>query len=135
MNPEVGRWALSARGGGWTGVRRTRVNGEQGKNRRARWKWGSPLMRTPDGGSRLELTTYHAPAAVNVPGPGGSPPANTPAQNHVRRNDIDPRPPSARPRSEVLREVAQVSTCSGCVICAALKRGDHHCAWLSRAAR
>ncbi|HPJ19636.1 MAG TPA: hypothetical protein PK635_11000 [Actinomycetota bacterium] len=79
-------------------MRRTRVNGEQGKNRRARWKWRSPLMRTPDGGSRLELTTYHAPAAVNVH--PAVPAANTLGLHRIMFavDDIDPRPPSARPR-------------------------------------
>jgi hypothetical protein len=55
-------------------------------------------MRTPDGGSRLELTTYHAPAAVNVH--PAVPAANTLGLHRIMFavDDIDPRPPSARPR-------------------------------------
>ena len=66
------------------------------------------MMRTPDGGSRLELTTYHAPAAVSAH--PAVPAANTLGLHRIMFavDDIDATIARLRDHaSEVLREVAQ----------------------------
>ena len=64
------------------------------------------MMRTPDGHSRLELTTYHTPAAVGA----GNPPPNTLGLHRVMFAVDDINGTVARPRAhgaELLGEVAQ----------------------------
>jgi catechol 2,3-dioxygenase-like lactoylglutathione lyase family enzyme len=65
------------------------------------------MMRTPDGHSKLELTKYHAPAAV---GAGQSPPPNTLGLHRVMFavDDIDDTIARLRTHgAELLGEVAQ----------------------------
>ncbi len=66
------------------------------------------MMRTPDGGSRLELTEYHAPAAVSAH--PAVPAANTLGLHRIMFavDDIDATIARLRDHGgEVLREVAQ----------------------------
>ena len=66
------------------------------------------MMRTPDGHSKLELTRYHAPAAVTVE--PGSPPPNTLGLHRVMFavDDIDNTIARLRVHgAELLGEVAQ----------------------------
>ena len=65
------------------------------------------MMRTPDGHSKLELTKYHAPAAVPAP---GNPPPNTLGLHRVMFavDDIDDTVARLRAHgAELLGEVAQ----------------------------
>ncbi|RIJ77578.1 VOC family protein [Nakamurella silvestris] len=66
------------------------------------------MMRTPDGHSKLELTKYHAPAAVAAE--PAIPPPNTLGLHRIMFavDDIDDTIARLRPLGgEVLREVAQ----------------------------
>lgn len=66
------------------------------------------MMRTPDGHSKLELTKYHAPAAVNADPP--NPPPNTLGMHRVMFavDDIDDTIARLRTHgAELLGEVAQ----------------------------
>ncbi|CAM5289020.1 glyoxalase [Streptomyces avidinii] len=66
------------------------------------------MMRTPDGHSKLELTKYHAPAAIGAGRPG--PPPNTLGLHRVMFavDDIDDTIARLRPHgAELLGGVAQ----------------------------
>jgi catechol 2,3-dioxygenase-like lactoylglutathione lyase family enzyme len=66
------------------------------------------MMRTPDGNGRLELTTYHAPAAVRAE--PQNPPPNTLGLHRVMFavDDIDDTVARLRPHgAELLGEIAQ----------------------------
>ena len=88
-------------------MRRTRVNGERGQEPSGAVE--VEIAIDADSGWWQPAGADHVsrPAAVNVH-PAVPRPTPWSAQNHVRRRRHRPKTPSARPRGEVLREVARV---------------------------